>query len=198
MNRVEAEENIKVIRDIMERSVRYTHFSGLSGIIAGMLALLGCAATIWVAWHNIWWWEIPSYIGIWVAVFVLAVAQDAFFAHLKAKRNGQSILNPATFLVIKAVLPGIILAMVTSIRALQLNELDAIPALWALGYGVAASAAGMFSVKEVRVFGLVQLLTGAVGLFLFSDWFASIYLLAVSFGLYHIIFGIWMWRRYGW
>jgi hypothetical protein len=198
MDRNQAEEDIKAIRKIMEQSTRYTDFSGLSGIIAGLLAFIGCAATIWVAYNHIWWSQTNVYIAIWISVLLLALAQNAYFGIRKAKRNGESFINPASIQVFKAVIPGIFLAFVLSIRALQLNEWDAIPSLWTLGYGASICAAGMFSVPEVKIFGIVQLITGAIGLFLFSASTNSLYLMALSFGIYHIVFGFILARKYGW
>ena len=198
MNKIKAEENIQMIREIMERSARYTSFSGLSGILAGVFALIGCAATVKV------YLNVPTaeqdkwYYIIWVSVLVLAIAQDLLLAQRKARRNGQTIFVPATFQAIRALLPGVFVAIVLSIRALTLRELDAIPAIWTLGYGAALCAAGRFTVKELRIFGVVQLITGAFGLFLMSYPPYSLYLLAISFGLYHILYGLWMTRKYGW
>lgn len=198
MDKNQAEEDLKAIRKIMEQSTRYTDFSGLSGIIAGVMALIGCAITIWVAWNSIWWSQTNAYVMIWVGVFLVAVAQNAYFSNKKAKKNGEKFLNPASIQVLKAVIPGIAIASVLSIRALQLNEWVAIPPLWALGYGVAACAAGMFSVPEVKIFGIAQFITGAVGLFFISTWVDSMFLMALSFGIYHILFGFMLARKYGW
>ncbi|MDO8589370.1 MAG: hypothetical protein Q7T82_20295 [Armatimonadota bacterium] len=198
MDKTQAEDNIKLIRQIMDRSARYTSFSGASGVIAGMLALLGCAATYWIAYNLSEDRQILPYVLTWVAVLLLALLQDFALAYRKAARHGESLFAPATFQVIKAVLPGIFVALVLSIRALTLGELDAIPAIWTLGYGAAVYAAGMYTVREVRIFGIIQLVTGAVGLFFFSQFDYSLYLLAVSFGLYHIVYGLWMTRKYGW
>lgn len=97
MDRHSAEENLQVIREVMERSARYTHFSGLSGVISGVLALIGCAAT-WLIYERV----DPAranlyYILTWCAVLALAMAEDLLLAHLKARANGQSIWNPATY-----------------------------------------------------------------------------------------------------
>ncbi|MHB1456638.1 MAG: hypothetical protein ACYC0V_06960 [Armatimonadota bacterium] len=198
MDRNQAEEDLKAIRKIMEQSTRYTDFSGLSGIIAGLLALTGCAATIWVAWNSIWWSQTNAFVVIWVSVLILAVAQNGYFANKKAKKNGERFFNPTSMQVIKAVLPGVAIAAVLSIRALTLNEWEAIPSLWTLGYGISACAAGMFSVSEVRIFGIAQLITGTLGLFMITSWVDSMFLMALSFGLYHIIFGFVLARKYGW
>src|SRR5207245_1777951 len=39
-----AEHTLETIRTLMERSQRYEHLSGYSGLVAGALALAGCAA----------------------------------------------------------------------------------------------------------------------------------------------------------
>ncbi|HEY3298894.1 MAG TPA: hypothetical protein VGK34_09585 [Armatimonadota bacterium] len=221
MDRIQAEENIKVIREIMERSARTTVFSGLSGVIAGTLALIGCylTALAWVSLPSSK--ENAAYLTIWLTVLALSIVQDRFLAERKARKSGQTTWVPATYQSIKALLPGVFLSFVLSMRALTLGEYDAIPALWTLGYGASLCAAGMFSIRELRIFGVVQLLTGAVGLFLvdippFPYWsqhgfdaagihivpslvapLASLSLVALSFGIYHIIYGIIMWRKYG-
>jgi len=198
MDKVQAEENIKLIREVMETSARYTNLSGVSGIIAGVLALVGCALTYWITFAFQGAEQISWYVVTWVLVLGISILQDLALAQRKARSRGEEYFTPATLQVYKAVLPGIFVAAVLSIRALTLGELDAIPALWALGYGAALCAAGRFSAREVRVFGVIQLITGAIALFFFSTWDYSLYVLALSFGIYHILFGLWMTRKYGW
>lgn len=198
MDRTQAEENISVIREIMERSARYTNLSGISGIIAGLLALFGCWFTYWIYFNTPLDGQNTWYMITWITIFFLALGQDFFIAQRKAKRRGETFLTPATYQVFKAVLPGILIAFALSFRAMLHGDLDVIPAIWTLGYGVAVCAAGSFSVKEVKIFGAVQLLTGIFGLFFLSDWYNSMYMLGLSFGVYHILFGIWMSKKYGW
>ncbi|MCL5104062.1 MAG: hypothetical protein M1133_08105 [Armatimonadetes bacterium] len=198
MQKTEAEESLRLIREVMERSARYTNFSGLSGIIAGTLALIGCAATLSLAYRGLYEPYIGWYVAIWVGVFVVSIAQDFYLAQRKARKMGQRFLTPATLQIVKAVLPGVFVGLVISLVCLHQGSIDAIPAVWALGHGTALCAAGMFTVREVRIFGALQLLTGAVGLVWLSGPISSFYLLGVSMGLYHIGFGLWMSRKYGW
>lgn len=194
MDRVQAEESIQLIRDMMERSVRYTHFSGLSGVLSGILALLGCAATWWADINvpadskNAW------YIIIWTIVLIVAIVQDMLIAQRHARQNGGTIWVPATYQVIKAVVPSLFGAFVISLFALQINAYNILPGIWALGYGAALCAAGMFSIKEVRIYGIVQLTTGALGLLWFRQAPYYFYQMALSFGVFQIIYGLWMTR----
>lgn len=197
MDKSQAEQDIKLIRDVMARSTMYTNFSGLSGIVAGILALLGCVATYYITYYVQLERQFVWYFVTWVSVFVLAIGQDYALAQSKAARRGETFWSPAAIQVIKAVLPGVFIAFVVSVWMLFQGEFDAIPAIWALGYGAAICAAGRFSIREVRIFGVIQLISGAVALFFFSTWTDSLYVLAVTFGLYHILFGIWVMRKYG-
>ena len=198
MDRTEAEENLKLIRDVMERSARYTNFSGASGVIAGLLALAGCKGTLWFAYHGLGWDYTGWYAAMWIAVLAISIGQDQYLGYRKARRLGQAFFNQAWLQIVKAVLPGMFLAFVMSMVCLYQGSVDAIPMIWAMGHGVALCAAGMFTVREIRVFGWLQLFTGAAGLAFIREPVASFYLLAVSMGVYHIVFGLWMTRKYGW
>lgn len=203
MDKVQAEESIKVIRDIMERSAGYTIFSGLSGIIAGLLSLIGCylSEQVWAGEQTID--QNAHYLIIWFSILALAIVQDRVLAERKARKSGQTTWTPATYQAIKAILPGMCLAFALSLRALIIYDYDAIPAICILGYAVSLCAAGMFSIYELRVFGVVQLVTGVIALFLpliprFNHPQTALYFMALSFGVYHIIYGLIMWRKYGW
>lgn len=201
MDRSQAEENIQLIREVMERSARYTHFSGISGVLSGMLALIGCALTYSVAFSgNTLSEQIVWYYLIWFGVLVGAIAQDLIIAQSRAKRSGSTIWLPATYQALKAVFPGVFVAFVFSLVLVSDGVLDLIPAVWALGYGAALCAAGLFSIREVWIYGVVQLVTGAVTLLVLSqlahngrlDLVPSVSFaqLALSFGVYQIAFGL--------
>jgi hypothetical protein len=196
MDRVRAEEDIKLIRDIMEKSARYTHFTGLSGVISGFLGLAGCWATVWIALKFSFEQQKSLFIITWVAVLVLALVQDFALAQRNAKRSGGSIWTPATYQVLKAVFPGVFVAFIISLECLREGSYAAIPCIWALGYGAALCAAGMVSTREVSTYGVIQLVTGSLGLLLLSSRPENtFYLLALSFGVYQILFGLWMARK---
>lgn len=205
MEKTQAEESIQLIRDVMERSARYTHFSGLSGVISGILALIGCAATYWINFNVPLGNQSTWFAVTWCGVLAAAVGEDLALAQRKAKRRGNTIWTPATYQVMKAILPGIFVAFVISLTALTQGALDAIPPVWALGYGAALCAAGLFTVREVWIYGVVQMLTGAATLLVLAQpgWVATQWVpvcsfaqLALSFGVYQIAWGLWIARKY--
>ena len=192
MDRPAAENDIKMIRDIMERSTKYTHFTGLSGVLSGLFALAGSYATFWIYVYVPTSEQAIWTLATWALVFILAVVVDFALAARDAKKQGTTILNPASKQVILAVLPGVFAAFIIAFAVLIYAPSDLIPGILAIGYGSALCSAGMFSTKEVRIYGLVQLVTGTIALLFFSKLPYSLFTMAVCFGLYQILFGIWV------
>ena len=197
MKELQPEDSLKLIRDVMDKSARYTHFSGISGIVAGLVAIIGCIVTWKVAYTPAIAYNYSIYALIWIFTFIIAISQDFYLANRKARRNGQNLWGPAAIHIIKAVLPGVFIALVLSVRFLIDRNLGDIPSIWALCYGVSLCAAGLFTVKEVTYHGVAQLVIGTLGLALKLDWPASLILAGISMGLCHIVFGIVIVSRYG-
>ncbi len=205
VDKLQAVDDIKTIREIMERSTKYTHFTGLSGVISGVAALVGTYITWWiycssltVVMQGVW------SLVTWVAVFVFAIGQDFLLAQRRAIQQGTTMRTPATFLVLRAAFPGVFVAFVISLVALLEGSVDAIPGVLALGYGAALCSAGMFSTREVGIYGVVQLVTGAASLLFMLALPLDVPLapysigtLALCFGVYQIIFGLVIAARYG-
>jgi len=60
--------------------------------------------------------------------------------------------------------------------------------VWMMCYGTGVYCAGLFSVRAPRVLGAAFVLTGAIALLGLPDF--DILLTALSFGVYHIVFGL--------
>jgi|GEM_PF-1965805 len=196
MDKPGAENDIKLIKDIMERSARYTHFTGLSGILSGLAALAGVYATCWIyvklPTDNQAIWSLVT----WVLVFVFALVEDFALAARRAKKEGTTIWTPATKQVLKAIAPAVFMSFVISMSFLFKGPPDAIPGILAMGYGVALCSAGMFCSREVWIYGIVQLITGTISFFFLPTLPYSMYTMALCFGIYQIAFGVWIAAKY--
>src|SRR5579871_2585605 len=90
----EAEENLRVIRELMERSTKYSTFSGLSGVLAGTASIVGCIATSLLAQR----YPDPgafrtSFLMIWSLVILLAIGGDFLLTKRRATRVGKRIVS---------------------------------------------------------------------------------------------------------
>ncbi|BDI32925.1 hypothetical protein CCAX7_49760 [Capsulimonas corticalis] len=197
----EARENLRVIRQTMERSTQYSTLSGWSGVLIGLIALAATAATQRVvdmrhAGGHLAAGAMPTLAGIWLAALILAVSAEFLCNKIRARRVGKHIVSRLGAHVAVASLPaflgGAILTAFFSMHGLALH----ICGIWMLCYGLAICAVGLFSAKPVTFLGSAFVLAGAVTLLL--PLTLQLPMMAIAFGGFHIIYGVVIARRHGW
>ncbi|MFY7951930.1 MAG: hypothetical protein ACOVT5_05440, partial [Armatimonadaceae bacterium] len=71
--------------------------------------------------------------------------------------------------------------------------------LWMICYAMSLLSIGMMSVKEVSVLGWAFLAVGTLTLLLpVTSPVGPRALMALSFGGFHMLYGLWMGRKHGW
>ncbi len=191
----EAEEHLRVIRQAMERSTKHSTLSGLSGIVVGLLALGACLLTQ-VAFPGM---SKYLFMGVWGSVLLLSVAVDAVLTKRRAARVGKVAFSPMANHLGRAAAPGFFAALAISVfYAIHPGLIGGyLYGVWMLCYATSLLSVGMFSVREVSGLGWAFLIAGFVTLLLPQGTLAS-WMMAPTFGGFHILYGIWMGRKYGW
>lgn len=198
----EAEENLRVIRELMERSTRYSTFSGLSGICAGLFSILGCLV------QRFWVLSLPASERLvaftinWTLVIALTIGADFFLTKRKAPLVGKTILSRLGRQMVVASAPGLLTGALLTLFLLQQGHMDQVYPVWMLSYGSAVCAVGLFSQKEVGRLGRAFLTAGALTLALglltaLQPYIASLglFITALTFGGFHIAYGLIVSRR---
>ncbi len=191
-------QDIAEIRSMMERSSKFLSLSGWAGIMAGMYALAGA----WIAYSIFDFYPdeifynsstLTQVILLATGVLILSLISAIYDSRRKAQKRDEKVWNATSrrLLVSMAVplLVGGILIMILILKGLT----GLIAPLTLLFYGLALYNAGHFTIKEVRLMGVVQITLG-----LLNVWFIEYGLLfwAIGFGAVHIIYGIYMHFRY--
>ena len=189
----EARESLRVIRQVMERSTQYSTLSGLSGVLVGLTGIAGVLVTR----HLPDVYAHPLRLGaVWLAVLLLAVAIDFGRNKRRAARVGKRVVSPLGAHIVLAALPAFFGgAVLTAFFGLH-HLLFYVWAVWMLCYGLAVCAVGLFSVRPVSYLGLAFVLAGALTLFLQAPY--HLLMMGVTFGGFHIAYGLWTARRDGW
>ena len=200
-------KDLNEIRSIMERSTRFISLSGLSGVFAGIYALIGAVVAWWIIGYGapegtqgittlpdaaqkefLWYLFIDATI-----VLVLALATSYFFSHRKARKKGLPLWSKSTRrLLVNMFVPltvGGIFCLILFIN----HDIAMVISLSLVFYGLALFAAGNFTLNEVRYLGLADILCGILALI-----FPGIGLVfwAIGFGIFHIIYGLVMHIKY--
>ena len=193
----EAKENLRLIRELMERSTRHSTFSGVSGVFAGAVSIAGCVLTHWLNQRGL-----PpnayaaAFLTLWTSVVLLAIGADYFLTKRRAASVGKRILSRLGRQMFVASMPGLGSGAVITLYFLRQGALPQVFPVWALCYGAAVCAVGLFSQKEVTRLGLAFLIAGTVTLLLFPQ--RGLPMMALTFGGFHIVYGLIMGRRDRW
>jgi len=186
--RAVAIEDLRYIRETMERSAAFTAVPGWGTVAIGVTAL-GAAwgasrQTSLGAWCAVWFLEAALAIGIGSACMIV-----------KATKAGGAAWNgPARRFIVSFSVPLLAGAALT-LAFLRAGEAQWMPATWLLLYGTAMIAGGAFSVRVVPLMGACFAGLGVASLFLPQAWGNA--LLALGFGGLHMIFGWIIARRHG-
>lgn len=204
MNADKAAQELKVIRQLMERPVRYSTMSGLSGILAGLAALGGLAAdwAISGAWQDAPNTAMKITFLVWAGVFVVAFAGAVICTRLRELRQNMPFWSAIKKKILLTILPpfvagvGLTMAIVLCGHAgWQTYQWGLIPAIWMLFYGLALWQVGLLSPVEVRLMGVAFLASGLLA----AMWLQPhpYWSLGVTFGGFHIVYGLAVWVRHG-
>jgi hypothetical protein len=201
-------EDIKTIKKIMEESSRFLSLSGLSGLIAGIIAVVGgCIAQfviLKIGSHGIS--GLLSRItgeelanrklllsADAAAVLILALLISVYFSVRKAKIKMQKIWTPVS----RRMLLNLSIPLISGAFFILVFYLDnqwqfIIPSMLVF-YGLALINAGKFTYSEVFYLGIAELLTGFLSA-VFQEF--SIFFWIFGFGFLHIGYGLFMYRKY--
>jgi hypothetical protein len=183
-----AAENLRYIRETMERASAFTAVPGKGGMLMGVTAVVACAAAAGV--QTAWDWLL-----IWLVEGLIAFAIGSFATVRKARRTGTALDSAPARKFVLAFAPPVLAGGLLTYALWQAGALAVLPGLWLCLYGIAVTGAGAFSVRVVPEMGLAFLLLGALTLMAPAGWGNT--LLGCGFGGLHILFGAMIARRYG-
>jgi hypothetical protein len=183
-----AADDLRFIRDTMERTASFTAVSGWGQVALGITAL-GAA---WLAARQL----APfAWLRVWLCEAVVAVTIALLSIVWKANRRGLPLLSGPGRKVALGLLPPLVAGAFLTFLLFRTGMQSALPATWLLLYGAGITTGGAFSVAIVPVMGVCIMLVGglaALGPASWGNWF-----LAAGFGVVHIVFGILIARRHG-
>ena len=181
-------ENLRFIRETMERAGSFTAVPGWGGVLMGVSALV--TAVISGPPDNTTRW-----VGIWLIDAVVAVVIALGAMARKANVSGVSLSGVPALRFALAFAPPLVAGMVLTPVFVMMGLIARLPGCWLLNYGTAVATGGAFSVRIVPIMGLCFMALGVVAFAAPAPW--GHWLMAIGFGGLHIAFGLIIARRYG-
>ncbi len=211
----EHHQDLAHIRGLMERSTRFLSLSGLSGVCAGVVALMGALLArerydalllgIDPARSRSLEEGLDAYAGpdvlaaAWdlvplaMLVLVLALAGAAWFTWRRAQRLGQRLwLSSAKRLAWNLAVP-LVAGGLFCLAILAHGQVALVAPATLVFYGLALLNASKYTLDEIRWLGLSEVVLGLLS----TAWVgAGLLFWALGFGVLHILYGGLMWLRY--
>ena len=197
-------EDLAHIRSMMERSSRFISLSGLSGVFAGLVALLGAVYVYFVfqregidyfdGKRNVFSEDLVLELAIIGAgILVLAVLSGYIFTARKSKEKNLQIWDQTT----KRLLFNFAVPLITGglfCLGLLYHEIFVFVAPTTLiFYGLALVNASKYTFTDIQYLGLCQIVLGLLSFF-FLGW--GLVFWAFGFGVLHIVYGLVMHKKY--
>ena len=181
-------EDLRFIRDTMERSAAFTAVSGWGQVLLGGTAL--AAALIARRQVSPFGW-----LRVWLAEALLAAVIGLLACTWKANRRGLPLFSGPARKAALGLAPPLVAGAFLTFLLVRSGLESALPAMWLLLYGAGIMTGGAFSVPIVPVMGLCFMLLGGLTVLGPANW--GNWFLAAGFGGLHIVFGFVIARRHG-
>ncbi len=191
----------------MERSSRFISLSGLSGVSAGICALVGS----WLAYPYVFGYKnlyvdtsgapqsgyavLLNHWLFWIALatFLAALVSAFIFTYLKSSREGIPIWGQAAKRLMWNVSVPLLVGGAFLAALVQYGTFGLVAPGCLLFYGLALINASKYTLAEIRYLGYSEILLGLISL-CFVGY--GLYFWAVGFGLLHIAYGSYMYLKY--
>ncbi|MGH9734047.1 MAG: hypothetical protein ACRD8A_05615 [Candidatus Acidiferrales bacterium] len=183
-----ARENLRFIRETMERAGSFTAVPGWGGLAMGITAV-GAAAIASFQDSKLAW------LTTWMLEATIAIAIASWTTYTKARSSGASLFSGPGRRFVYSFAPPILVGGLLTAVLVRDGLFGGVAGMWLLLYGTAVVTGGAFSIRIVPLMGLCFMVLGAVALFSPANW--SNLLLGVGFGGFHILFGAVIARKYG-
>lgn len=190
-----AEQNLDVIRTLMERSAIYRRALAPLMIAAGLVGIGASTVTCFVKIDGL-----APFTMYWLAVAAVAQGICLLLVRRQALKSEEEFWSAPTRRVAHAALPGFFVGAAASLLVVRsaAQEVWMLPLIWSAAYGCGIHAAGFFMPRGMKLFGWLMILL-SLGLFMGLGGLVGSpttetahYLMGGLFGVLHLVYGIYL------
>lgn len=196
-------EDLKEIREMMQRSSRFISLSGMSGIATGLTALTGASVAYFTVFsrHDLLHHHASeiSNTTLWLllliasATLLLSLAAATLFTIRKTKQKQLPVWDMQTKRLLANLLIPLSAGGILCLMLLFKGYAGMLPPLTLIFYGLALINGSHFTLPEIRNLGLIQVLLGLLA-FQFISY--GLFFWMAGFGVVQIIYGLMIQRKY--
>jgi hypothetical protein len=198
------QEDLAHIRSMMERSSRFISLSGLSGVFAGLSALLGGLYVYQLFKangmdylndeHRLYPISLVSEL-FWTAIIILicAFAFGAFFTIRKSRKYNLPIWTSVTNKMLFNLAVPLTTGGIFCLALIYHGYFGLVAPCTLIFYGLAVINAEKYTFSDIKYLGFCELILGCISIFYIG--YGLIFWI-IGFGILHILYGLIMFKKY--
>ncbi|MGZ5264853.1 MAG: hypothetical protein ACXWBY_05880 [Kaistella sp.] len=197
-------EDLSHIRSMMERSSRFISLSGLSGVFAGLVALLGAAYVYFVFQREgIDYFDgnrniftaglVKELVLIGTVILVFAILSGYIFTAKKSREKNLKIWDQTTKRMLFNFAVPLLTGGLFCLGLLYHGMFVFVAPATLIFYGLALVSASKYTFTDIQNLGYCQIVLGLLSFF-FLGW--GLVFWAFGFGILHIVYGLVMHKKY--
>ena len=203
-------DSLSEIKNLMERSTKFISLSGISGVIAGITALIGAAIAYlrldyyigtvsmdYSTTRNVTLESIQTLtielIGIALAVLFISVIAGIVLTIKETKKNGQSIWDKNSMLLLSNLLVPLGTGGMFCLILIYHNLFVLVAPATLIFYGLALVNSSKYTVTEIKYLGILEIILGLLSAIFVGK---GLFFWSIGFGILHIIYGTLMHFKY--
>jgi predicted lysophospholipase L1 biosynthesis ABC-type transport system permease subunit len=192
-------EQLRDIKNIMDKSTKFLSLSGLSGILAGVYALAGACVVQFLINRDTYPYvtlysnTFKAIVAIAAGVLVLSVITALVLSKLKAQKRNEKVWGSASKRLLLNFSIPLLTGAVFGISLLKNGHYGLIAPVTLIFYGLALLQASKYTLETVRSLGVLFIVLGLI-----NCWYVGygLYFWAMGFGIFHIVYGSVMYFKF--
>jgi hypothetical protein len=196
-----AEEQLRVIRSLMERATIYRSISAPTALIGGLLSLGGFAMAYYAKHHRHHVMTASQFLVVWLVILALTGLGNLIFLWRGAVQRGEPFFSPGMKCAFTSLAPAFITAGLLTLlihRPIQLGI------IWMVLYGLALLATQYFAPRLLVLLGWAFFVAGGVLMVGWKHFFLApgqtepsalvvSGIMAATFGGFHLVYAAAVW-----
>jgi hypothetical protein len=188
-------QDLKDIKSLMHKSSRFISLSGLSGILAGVYALVGSILAYLLLQEQTLYLRsyspenislVYKLVGIALGVAFFAITTAVFLTIQKAQKNNEKIWDKTTQLLLIHFLIPLATGAIFGLILLKHEHFGIVAPISLIFYGLALVNASKFTLDTVKYLGISEIIVGLIAAYFVGY---GLYFWAFGFGILHIVYG---------
>ena len=148
-------EDIKVIREMMEKSSKFLSLSGLSGVLAGITAIIGAAFAYFYLLRQPASTDFNRYQELLIIladamiVLIVSIGFAVYFSKKKAKKKNLKLMNKASLMTLYNLAIPLFVGGVFSVICLLRGDVEIVASTTLIFYGLGLINASKYTFEEI-------------------------------------------------